>query len=75
MSDIIVQVTNAPEITATITGPSAVSVNVGLPEIIDVAVSAGMGPKGDSGVIQTYYGQSDPPDPTGLADGTLFFKY
>ena len=33
------------------------------------------GDKGDTGIVDVLYGSTDPPDPTGIADGTLYIKY
>ena len=44
-----------------------------------VTFSGGRGPrgyKGDPGLdTPVFYGTGDPPDPTGLPDGAVFFKY
>jgi hypothetical protein len=39
-----------------------------------VAVTEIKGEKGDPG-ISPLYGDGDPPDPTDIEDGTLYFKY
>ena len=47
---------------------------------VSVDASAGpiglTGPQGDTGAdVAVFFGTGDPPDPTGLDDGSLYFKY
>ena len=47
-----------------------------VPDIIEI-VDAGItpGPAGRSGLIDVLYGTGPPPDPTGLAEGTVYIRY
>lgn len=42
-------------------------------EITDAGISPG--PAGATGLINVLYGTGTPPDPTGLAEGTLYIRY
>jgi len=33
------------------------------------------GDKGETGIVDVLYGTDDPPDPTGLAEGTIYIRY
>jgi hypothetical protein len=42
-------------------------------EITDAGITPG--PAGQTGLIDVLYGTGAPPDPTGLAEGTLYIRY
>jgi len=64
MDNIVVNVTqNVDEVAVNVTQNT---------DIVNIDVS---GTRGPPGVASVYFGTGEPPDPTGLPDGTLFFKY
>jgi len=45
------------------------------PDSYTFETSPRKGDKGETGIVDVLYGTDDPPDPTGLAEGTIYIKY
>lgn len=72
MTDIELSVNGVAGIDMAVTNGDTVEIDVIDVAPIDIEVTGGRGPQGRDAHV--YYGTGEPPDPTELPDGALFFK-
>lgn len=72
MTDIELSVNGVASIDLSVTNGDTVELDVIDTEPIEIQVIGGPGPQGRDAHV--YYGTGEPPDPTELPDGALFFK-
>lgn len=77
MSDITVVIEDGENTTVVIENDEDIIVEIQPEEITTVVTVAEQGPEGIQGSPGTIilYGTGDPPDPTGLPEGTLYLRY